>query len=367
MKIMHVVEGFGGGVYSFLEDLCNSLSEYNEIVLVYSRRDQTPDRFEEDFCKNIKIINLQMQRKINFFDDAKNFFKLLNIIKNEKPDILHLHSSKAGVLGRISGKILGYKNWNMFYNPHGYAFLQENISYLKRTLYSVIERTMFLFGGTTIAVSKGEYLEGKKITKNIVRIDNSIDDDELKEIVKESKYSNIPVIGTIGRITYQKNPELFNKIAQEFPKLTFIWIGDGELKSKLTSKNIYVTGWKKRYEAIKLMNKLDIYLQTSLWEGLPIALLEAMYMGKPAIVNDVIGNRDVIIHNYNGFTSRSVDEYKKYINMLIGDREVYESVSNNSKKYIEDNHLLKDMVQKYNELYSMGVRYRTIENFPVEL
>lgn len=351
MKIMHIVEGFGGGVYSFLVDLCNGLSSEDEVILVYSTRPQTPSDFKKDFNKNIKLINLQMNRSINLIKDGSDFLKLMKIIRSNKPDIVHLHSSKAGVLGRLACTILRYNSSRVFYNPHGYAFLQKNASNVKRKIYFSIEKISSILSGTIIAVSNGEYIETLKFTKKVIRIDNAIDNNKLDKLISKKGNSRNLTFGTIGRISHQKNPKVFNEIANRFLDYQFIWIGDGELKSLLTSENIKITGWVARYEAIKLMNEVDVYLLTSLWEGMPIALLEAMYMKKVPVVSNVIGNNDVIINNKNGFLVDSIDQYESVITNLINDRKLIEDISVNAKDHIVKNHLVKDMIKKYKMAY----------------
>lgn len=110
---------------------------------------------------------------------------------------------------------------------------------------------------------------------------------------------------TIGRICYQKNPTLFNQIALAMPNVRFLWIGDGDLRNELTASNITITGWKERKEALKYSVSGDVFVLTSLWEGLPISLLEAMYMKKVCVVSDVIGNNNVIHNGKNGYTKKS--------------------------------------------------------------
>ena len=119
---------------------------------------------------------------------------------------------------------------------------------------------------------------------------------------KTEKVEHPFTVYTLGRICYQKKPTLFNEIAGSFPNVKFVWIGDGELRGELTSKNIEITGWADRSTAIRYAVNADVFLLPSRWEGLPISLLESMYMKKICVVSNVIGNRDVIhkclfIHN----------------------------------------------------------------------
>lgn len=128
---------------------------------------------------------------------------------------------------------------------------------------------------------------------------------------KTEKVEHPFTVYTLGRICYQKKPTLFNEIAGSFPNVKFVWIGDGELRGELTSKNIEITGWADRSTAIRYAVNADVFLLPSRWEGLPISLLESMYMKKICVVSNVIGNRDVIHpsrqsahqNNFNHFRS----------------------------------------------------------------
>ena len=97
------------------------------------------------------------------------------------------------------------------------------------------------------------------------------------------------------------------------PEVRFLWIGDGELRDELRSENIEITGWVDREKALELSMNADVFVLTSLWEGLPISLLEAMYMKKLCVVSDVIGNRDVIHNGDNGYVCQNVAEFKAAI------------------------------------------------------
>ena len=298
-KIVHIVEAFGGGIFTFLQELVNETCEEYEIVVAYAKREQTPNNFKNYFNKDVKFIEMKnLHRKINIIDDFKAFIEIKKIIKQEQPDIIHLHSSKAGFIGRMA---CNGKKIKVFYNPHGFSFLKQDDSKLKRRIYLILEKIAAHRKCTIVGVSKGEYNEALKLTSNAICINNGINIEEMKKILVNKKTENDIKICTIGRIGHQKNPEMFNEIAERFPNIPFTWIGDGELREKLKAKNITITGWKTREEALKLVNENDIFILPSLWEGLPMALLEAMYLKKKCLVSNVMGNRDVIENGKNGF------------------------------------------------------------------
>jgi glycosyltransferase involved in cell wall biosynthesis len=358
MKIVHVVEAFGGGVYSFLVDLCNELVNEYEVVLIYSQREQTPKNFKDDFDKKIKFIKVDMCRGLNPYKNVKSLFQIKRILKDEKPDIIHLHSSKAGFLGRIASYMNKFNVDKVFYNPHGFAFLQQNEPEFKRKLYLKLEKFAAKFGGCIIGCSKGEYKEALKISNRCVNINNGIDIKKINNIIKKNnldeevcKKNKKVIIGTVGRICYQKNPILFNKIAKKFPEYDFVWIGDGDLRSELKSDNIKITGWLDRNEVIEKVLKLNIFVLTSLWEGLPIALLEAMYLGKPILASNVIGNNDVVINKYNGFLCNDISDFTNSIDNLINHDFLLNKMGCNSKKYVIKNHLFTNMINDYKKLY----------------
>ena len=349
-KILHIVEAFGGGVFSVLVDLINSTSEEFEIVVAYSKRPQTPENFESYFSKNVKFIEVKnFARSINLKKDIKAFFELKKIIKSQKPDIIHLHSSKAGFLGRFAANGRKIK---MLYNPHGFSFLMQDCSKIKRKIYWIIEKIGAMRKCKIVGCSKGEYEEALRLSKNSICINNAINVEKLQKETKDFDIKKIDLknlkICISGRIGYQKNPEFFNKIAESFPKCNFTWIGDGDLKDKLTSKNIKITGWKTREEVLKLVNENDIFILTSIWEGLPISLLEAMYLGKVCLVTDCIGNRDVIKNNQNGYLINQ-ENYKSILDNLNYDD--LKDISTNAKNDILNEYNIKNMVEKYRGEY----------------
>ena len=138
------------------------------------------------------------------------------------------------------------------------------------------------------------------------------------------------------------------------PDVHFLWIGDGELRRELTAPNIEITGWAQRNEALQYSVNADAFLLTSLWEGLPMSLLEAMFMEKPCVVSDVIGNHDVIHNNDNGYVCNKIDEYTKAI---------AEIRNGNSERYVKKAHTdvierydTKVQARQYSDIYMAGLR-----------
>ena len=355
IKILYVVEAFGGGVFTYLVDLSSRLATNYDITIAYGLREQTPANFKDFFPSNIRFIKVKhFERSVNPFNDIKAIFEIKRIQKKVDPDIIHLHSSKAGVIGRLA--FYG-NNTKLFYTPHGYSFLMMDQSILKRKIYKAIEWIFAKTNCTTISCSRGEYKETLKLTKNATYVNNGINVDELKESLQDISVSSSVSehrVFTLGRICYQKNPELFNKIAESFPEIPFIWIGDGDLRDKLTAKNISITGWLQREDALKVASNSDIFILTSLWEGLPISLLEAMYMKKTCIVSKVIGNKNVIKNGCNGFVCEDIDSFVQAVRSAVS--EDMRAYQNNAHAEILKKYNTEVMARKYDTIYRTSVQ-----------
>lgn len=306
-KILYIVEAMGGGVFTYIVDLANELVDSYDMYIAYAVRKQTPKNYKEYFDKRVHLIEVKnFERAINPVKDIAAFLEVKRIAAGVKPDVIHLHSSKAGVIGRMAfdGKV------PMFYTPHGYSFLMENYKPMKRRMFKLIESVCAKRNCTTISCSAGEHQETLKLTRHATYVNNGINMAELQEIMDKTERTEHPyTVYTLGRICYQKNPTLFNEIAESLPDVKFVWIGDGELRGELTSKNIEITGWAERSTAIKFAVNADVFLLTSRWEGLPISLLESMYMKKVCVVSNVIGNRDVIHNGQNGFVCSETEDF----------------------------------------------------------
>ena len=356
-KVLHIVEAMGGGVFTYLVELANGISDEFDVAIAFGMRKETPENYEDYFNEGIKLIKVDnFTRSLNTVKDAKAYFEIRNIVKREKPDIIHLHSSKAGALGRL---LVGTGMAKMFYTPHGYSFLMENESGVKQQIYKTMEKILGKRKCLTVACGKSEWEQSKIVTKNSTYISNGVNIDKLRVNLINADEQNLEDFNikkdvftayTVGRINYQKWPELFNKIAEKLPEMQFVWIGDGDMRDKLTADNIVITGWLEHKEAMELSTKFDTFILASRYEGLPISLLEAMYMKKACVVSNVVGNRDVIKNNHNGYICDNVDEFVEALkNIEAGnsDRLLQQAYSDILNEFNS-----RCLCSKYKEIYN---------------
>ena len=352
--ILHIAEAFGSGVLNYIKNLSKWQCREYQIYIAYGIRPETPDNFKEQFDSGIKFIKVDgFTREIDLLNDITAFKFIRKMVKKIQPDLIHLHSTKAGILGRWAIDCNKYK---VLYSPHAYSFLMMNCSSWKRNIYRWIEKFSDKKKCLTVADIEGEFVASKKVTKNAICIPNGIDPVEMDGIIDQAdkiKRDRLrPTICMLGKVVYQKNPELFNDIAKEFPDFNFVWIGAGPLEEKLDSPNIEITGWLTRVQATARIMEADIFLFPSVWESLSIALMEVMYISKPCVVSRADGNKDVIQSNYNGYVCDTKKAYLHAIGNLIDNRKMAEQYGRQARQDILDKYNVNVMEQRYRELFA---------------
>lgn len=310
-KILMVCEAFGGGVFTYLSQLCNDMCSAFEIHLAYSTRPQTPKNYKDLLDPGINLIEVKNFGKIvDIASDIKAIRELQDIAREVRPDVIHLHSSIAGGIGRIAYR---KSNVPVIYTPHGYAHILMGPG-LKSQVYRFAEK---LLGNRAITLTccESEDEEAKKFSKKTAYIETGVNLKDLSatldeiEPVKNDKFT----VFSLGRICVQKQPQVFNRIAELVPEARFLWIGDGELRDQLTAPNIEITGWKPRHEALAMAKGADAYVLCSLGEAIAMSLIENMYIKKLCLVSDVMGNKSVIRNGINGYVCRTAEDYAKHI------------------------------------------------------
>ncbi|MCI8948723.1 MAG: glycosyltransferase family 4 protein [Lachnospiraceae bacterium] len=313
-KILMVCEAFGGGVFTYVSQLCNDMIDTFDIYLAYSVRPQTPQNYKDFLDPRIHLVEVKHFGKkslTNIYNDFKIIKELREIKRTVNPDIIHLHSSIAGGIGRLA--FSGKRN-TIIYTPHGYAHILMGGG-KKSSLYKIMEKVLGKKKAITLTCCESENDVAKTMCKTTAYIETGVNlyelSNSLKGIttIKNEKFT----VFTLGRICLQKQPSLFNKIAELVPEANFIWIGNGELECELTAPNIKITGWKPRNEALAIAKGADAFILCSFGEAIAMSLIENMYMKKLVLVSNTMGNKSVIHNGINGYVCNKAEDYAKQI------------------------------------------------------
>ncbi|WP_167064952.1 glycosyltransferase [Burkholderia sp. Ax-1719] len=370
--ILHVTEALGGGVLYCIALLANrQVSAGDDVTIVHSIRVDTPSEAELDriFDKRIRRRVIDMKTSVGLHD-AVSIVRLFQEILKGRPDVIHLHSSKAAALGRVVARVMGLCD-RTIYSPHGFSFLKQDIPRRTAKFYLLVERLLHAIGGNIVTCSRSERQYASRLlghTRRIGMVENAVDTAGLVAR-KVAANKQITTICTSGRVTYQKAPWRFSKLAQSAARESgvdaqrkFIWFGDGDADSVNTWVDrgvVELTGWVKTEELHHRLAACDLFVIPSLWEGMPIALIEAQALGLPAIGSRVVGNRDVIQHGVTGFLANSDDELAAYVKRLVNDPPLRARMGSAAReKALErfsSDRLFRSYVRIYRNLISAGV------------
>ncbi|MDR0920958.1 MAG: glycosyltransferase family 4 protein [Lactobacillales bacterium] len=367
-KVLLIAESLGGGLRKHVVQLIEGLDDEKFDVFLIHGTLSVDNVFQEkkkDLEKKAVLIECpHLVREINPSEDISAYNFISQWIKTNKPDVVHLHSSKAGVIGRMAAKRRGVKK--VFYTPHAYSFQAKEFSKKKKALFIFIERFLSRYATTkTFNVSEGEKEAALQV--NIDKPDkfqviyNGLPEIELptkkeaRDILGLSQEAFI--IGNNARLSEQKDPLTFVKIAKEVvkenSKALFVWVGDGPLQDEVEKyidennlqKNVKLLGFREDSELI--VSAYDIFLLTSLYEGLPYAPIEALRAGVPVVATDVTGNREVVKNTVNGllYKQNDIDQAASSIVCLQNDLMNIIDQYNLSMDYVDRFSIKKMMKQ----------------------
>ena len=365
-KIVHIAQSAGGVaeyLYMFLKNLKNN--DYENILIISQDYEEQLDRFKP-YTTNIYIV--PMIREVKLKEDLKSVVKIRKLLKQIKPDIVYLHSSKAGAIGRIA-LAFNFKT-KILYNAHGWYF-NAQISNKKKKIFALIEKMLAIKTDKIINISKNEYesaLRNKIASpKKMCMIENGIDftkfenSDKYREETRK-RYNindNEIVIGVVGRLTEQKDPmtsiKAFKLVQEQNKNVKFMFIGSGEMENDVLEyarqnnmeDKIIITGWVQNVE--KYIPALDIAILPSKWEGFGLVIIEYMACNKPIIASKVGGIMNIIKNEDNGILIEKENEesLKKEIEKYINDPVYKNNTINYNKEYMKENYNIKDVVKKH--------------------
>ncbi len=283
--------------------------------------------------KGIKLIIIpELRREINPFLDTIAFLKIYSLIKKEKYILVHTHSSKAGILGRIAAK-LAYWRIIVIHTIHGLPFYPEQHKFLN-FIYVNLERFCSLFTNKIICV--GRVMKEKTLSAHIGKekkfvviysgfavekyTDSQINPE--KERKKWGLEGENLVIGKIGRLFPLKGQEylleVLPRIKKVLPRIKLVFVGEGilhksleEMAENLGIKDAVIfTGLLPAEEIPKIISTFDLLCHTSLREGLPKTVAQGLAAGKPVVAFDVDGTKEVIINEETGYLVPAKDTEK---------------------------------------------------------
>ena len=371
IKILYILEATSGGTQKHVIDVAKKIdkSEF-QIDIVYStNRNKNFD--QESTGVFNKMFGLPITRS-GSPSDIINILKIRKIIKENNYDIVHCHSTKAGFVGRLATFISRHPN--VVYSPHGFMFCDTRIK-LRRLLYLNLEKYLGYLTNKVIAVSGSERdlaLQHNIVPNNkIITLYNSIDPSDfddynyINKVPDKLRQDDSEIIlGTVGRLYYQKDPitliKSFKIVNDRFPNTKLIIVGDGPLEGACIrlinelglNKKIELAGYQKNSKSY--YKKFDIFILSSHYEGLPYALLEAMSMGIPSIGTDVVGIKDLILHGKTGYLAKEGDFQglaDAAIN-LLENTELLTVFSENAKTITRANFNFNDGIKEYEEFYA---------------
>ncbi|MFH1768865.1 MAG: glycosyltransferase family 4 protein [Candidatus Omnitrophota bacterium] len=255
----------------------------------------------------------ELIRTINPLYDITAFFKLYSYIRKNKFDIVHTHSPKASILGRWAAYFAGVKS--VVYTVHGWPF-HNFMNPLAYHLYLTLEKLTAKITKKIVVVSKRDLREAldKKITrgKKLSLVHYGIDINYFSRIYLDRKKRSFDecLVVSVSALKRQKGLNYLLNIAGELkdklPQIRFVIVGDGPLRGKIEkmirksglTKKVVLKGWLD--DLSSLYANASLFVLTSLWEGLPVSLIEAVAAGIPVLVTNTGGVSDIVKNNKQG-------------------------------------------------------------------
>lgn len=318
------------------------------------------------------IIMESLLRRIDPLKDLSAFYFLYRLFKREKPDIVHTHTSKAGIVGRWAAWLARVPV--IVHTPHGHVFFGHFKELLSKTFYYV-EKFSEPITDCLIALTEGEkkdYFNLNLVSKDkVATIHSGVDTCRFSEIMTDLKETrkrlglpmDKPVVGFIGWLLPIKGPtlllEAMKEVWRKYPDAQLVYIGKGEQEAELrlnaqqtgAGSNIHFLGWRE--DVPELVHMLDILVLPSFNEGMGRVIIEAMAASKPVIGSNVGGIPDLIEHEVNGllFPVGNTAALSGSILRLLADDEGRRKMGSMGKLKAGQ-YDLSDMIDKIEKLYS---------------
>jgi glycosyltransferase involved in cell wall biosynthesis len=333
-KILYVItKSNWGGAQRYVFDLATQFAGKYEVAVALGGNGKLKTRLEE---AGIRVISLPfLVRDVSVFLDTRVFFGLLSLFKKERPDIIHLNSSKISGLGALAGRMA--KVPKIIFTAHGFAFREEWRGAFQIKIIKFFSWLTVLLSHAVITVSARDEREALSFPftrRKILLVRNGISEpeflskEEARKILCEKNTENALWIGTIGELHKNKGHAYAIEALSKLPptaNILFFIIGEGEEKNALLEKirenkleeKVFLVGNKNN--AAELLGAFDIFLFPSVKEGLPFTILESGLAGLPVIASAVGGIPEIITDMQTGILVRpkSSDEIIRALQYIL--------------------------------------------------
>jgi glycosyltransferase involved in cell wall biosynthesis len=366
IKIAHVLHSVGG-VDIYVRFVLENIDNCKFCSVVLHGKNDTHQPFLDKDKEPVKSYRTSIVRDISFIKDLKGIFEIYNILKKERPDIIHAHSAKGGIMGRIVGRLLNIK---VIHTPHAFSYLSAETK-IKRKIFILLEMFFSKGYGLLLATSNSELNRGlnevKFDPKDAFYLNNSIN--PINNIPNLSIPRTWPkeYICTVGRPSYQKNIELMINILEkinEFREVHLVIMGVGPVSYRLSNvqdlikkKNlddkITLINWTNRDNILNIINDSRFYISTSRYEGMPYSIIESLALSKPCLVSNCDGNVDLIKDGFNGFivSDENIDAFVEKAFYLLSDEKALKQFSNNAFTSFNEDYNISKNILKLEEFY----------------
>jgi len=362
--IAYLVRPAEGGIKSHLLTLLAGLDRTRFEPIVICPPDSSLRRdVEQAGCK---VIPLELVGELNPIKDLKAVLSLRRILRRVKPDILHIHSAKAGLVGRLAAASL--RRPRIVLTMHSFVF-DERVGRLKRTMAAWVERRLSRLTDRIIAVSgalRDELVSRTGLSPDkITVIPNGI---TFREIHKSGGDPPRRTVGTVSRLAPQKGVDNFIRAAalvrKRFPSAGFFIIGDGPFREALEAladelgirESVEFMGFQP--DALPIVATFDVFALASTWEAFGLVLVEALSQEVPVVAFRVGGIPEIVDGSTTGLLAEpgNVEDLADKVCRLLADRELAARIAREGCKSVRSRFSSDRMVAETQDVYASLVR-----------
>lgn len=331
-----------GGAQSVVINLANALAAKHEVIVVSGNGDGKMWQMLSPSIKTEFVPSLQ--RELSPIKEIQTIKIFRRLYREYHPNIIHLHSSKVGILGRLA-----FPKEKIVYTVHGFDSIR--IAYRR---YLPLEKMLQRKCNTIVGVSEYDKINllNEGITNHVKVVYNGI---AAPVRLKENPFMNLHTfkkkVLCIARLSPPKNIDIFLQLAFMLPDYAFIWIGNQQIFLGLYPKNLFFMGSLPNAGAYN--EYADLFILPSNYEGLPMTIIEAMAFGKPVVASNVGGISEIVVNDENGFTvENSVDAFCEKICYILENEDVYSRFSLKALKSYQERLKVDQMVEGYLRIYN---------------